>query len=183
MNKRNAAAGFLLLCGAMLSGCGAAKETSAQMDSGNGMVHVGIMNTKGESIGSAMLSEKADGVHILIEASKLKPGLHGFHIHETGKCDPPEFTTAGAHLNPEGKQHGFENPKGPHDGDLLNLEVGSDGTVKAELVDKRVTLVKDKPNSLLKAGGTSLIIHEGPDDYKTDPAGNSGARVACGVIK
>jgi Cu-Zn family superoxide dismutase len=183
MNRANLAAGLLLLTGTVLSGCGAAKETAGRMDSGGGAVNVSLINAKGEPIGKALITEMADGVHIGIEASKLTPGKHGFHIHQTGKCDPPDFKTAGEHLNPGGKQHGFENPKGPHDGDLLNLEAGPDGTAKGEFVDNRVTLAKGKPNSLLKDGGTSLVIHQDPDDYKTDPAGNSGARVACGVIQ
>src|SRR5690606_6773260 len=105
------------------------------------------------------------------------------HIHETGKCDPPEFKTAGAHFNPSEKQHGFNNPKGFHSGDLPNIEVNEDGSVNVEIITAAVTLEKKKPNSLLKKGGTSLIFHEKADDYITDPAGNSGARIACGIIK
>ncbi|UVI29252.1 superoxide dismutase family protein [Paenibacillus spongiae] len=185
MNKKmHFTAAVLLFIGTALSGCGASAETLAKMEAeGSGMIRIGIINTKGETIGLARLTEQVDGVHIKIEASKLSPGKHGFHVHEYGLCEGPDFKTAGAHLNPEGRQHGFLNSKGSHDGDLPNLEVGPEGTAKAEFVDNRMTLAKSKPNSLLKQGGTSLVIHEGADDYRTDPAGNSGARIACGVIK
>ncbi|MCR8631802.1 superoxide dismutase family protein [Paenibacillus radicis (ex Xue et al. 2023)] len=143
---------------------------------------IDIMDSKGAKVGTAALSEAVEGVRLQVEVSGLPPGVHGIHIHQTGVCTAPDFNSAGAHFNPEGKKHGFENPEGYHAGDLLNLEIGSDGKGKAELIDKKVTLVKDKANSLLKPGGTALVIHEAADDYKTDPAGNSGARIACGVI-
>ena len=114
--------------------------------------------------------------------SQLPPGKHGIHIHAVGKCEGPAFTTAGGHLNPDAKKHGKENPEGPHAGDLLNLEVKADGTAKATLLDTMVTL-GDGPNSVFHEGGTAIVIHEKEDDYKTDPAGNSGARIACGVIQ
>jgi Cu-Zn family superoxide dismutase len=149
--------------------------------SGSGK-RIDIVNSKGVKTGSAQFSQTPDGVKIQVEVAGLPPGKHGIHFHEKAVCEVPDFKTAGEHLNPEGKQHGFENPLGPHAGDLPNLDIGSDGKGKAEFVSKRVTLEKDKANSLLKPGGTSLIIHEGPDDYKTDPSGNSGARIACGAI-
>jgi Cu-Zn family superoxide dismutase len=159
-----------------------ATEMEKRKDAADVGKHIDIINGSGAKIGSAMLYPLADGVKIQVEASGLAPGMHGIHIHQNGVCTAPDFTSAGAHLNPTGKQHGFDNPLGPHVGDLMNLEVGADGIGKAELVNKMVTLTKDKPNSLLKQGGTSLVIHEAADDYKTDPAGNSGARIACGVI-
>ncbi|MDR0271465.1 superoxide dismutase family protein [Paenibacillus sp.] len=142
-----------------------------------------IIDTKGVEVGTAVLTQKADVVHIHVEAKSLPPGEHGIHFHENGKCDPPDFMTSGAHLNPESKEHGFKNPKGFHAGDLLNLVVKADGTVNQDLESKTVTLKKDLPNSLLKSGGTSLMIHEKADDYVTDPTGNSGARIACSVIR
>jgi Cu-Zn family superoxide dismutase len=143
---------------------------------------IDIINGKGSKVGTAKLSQTAQGVKISVDVAGLTPGKHGIHIHQTGVCEAPDFKTAGEHFNPEGKKHGFENPEGPHAGDLPNLEVGSDGRGKAEFVDAKVTLEKDKANSLLKPGGTSLVIHEKVDDYKTDPAGNSGGRIACGAI-
>jgi superoxide dismutase, Cu-Zn family len=117
-----------------------------------------------------------------VNVSQLPPGKHGIHVHAVGKCDGPAFTTAGGHLNPDTKKHGKDNPEGPHAGDLLMIEAKADGTAKATLLDTMVTL-GDGPNSVFHEGGTSIVIHEKEDDYKTDPAGNSGARIACGVIQ
>ena len=140
-----------------------------------------IKNEQGEVAGSAKLSEVPEGVAIDIQVSGLTPGKHGIHIHEFGKCEGPDFKSSGGHFNPTGKKHGHENPEGPHAGDLGNLEAGEDGTAKAVLLAQGATL-SEGPNSLLKADGSSIMIHAGPDDEITDPAGNSGARVACGVI-
>lgn len=144
---------------------------------------VKIINSKGENIGTASLSQVGDKVQVLIEAQNLPPGTHGTHFHEVGRCDTPDFKTAGEHLNPRHKQHGFKNPKGFHAGDLPNIEVGTDGKVRANLATKEVTFEKGKPNSLLRPGGISLIIHEKADDYFTDPSGNSGGRIACAAIQ
>lgn len=144
---------------------------------------VELIGTDGQKTGQAELTQMSKGVHIKVEAFNLSPGKHGFHIHESGTCEPPDFSSAGAHFNPMNKQHGFNNPKGTHAGDLPNLTVQEDGTVKAEMVAKKVTLEEGQQNSLLRPGGTSLVIHAREDDYKTDPAGNSGDRVACGRIQ
>jgi Cu-Zn family superoxide dismutase len=140
-----------------------------------------LKNAKGEAVGNATLTEGPGGVKIAIQASKLPPGPHGFHIHAVGKCDPPDFTSAGGHFNPHGKKHGLKSPEGPHAGDLPNLVVGADGAAKAEVVAAQVTL-KEGKNSLFQPGGTALVIHANPDDEKTDPTGNAGGRIACGVI-
>ncbi|MNC48765.1 Superoxide dismutase-like protein YojM precursor [compost metagenome] len=144
---------------------------------------VELIGTNGAKVGQAELTQMSRGVHIKVEAFNLVPGKHGFHIHESGKCEPPGFESAGSHFNPMNKQHGFDNPNGPHAGDLPNLFVGTDGTVTAEMVAKYVTLAEGHPNSLIRPGGTSLVIHENADDYKTDPSGNSGGRIACGRIQ
>lgn len=146
-------------------------------------VTVDLINSKGLSIGKALLKQEKDGVRVQVDAASIPEGQHGLHFHENGKCAAPDFQTAGAHLNPDMKKHGLNNPQGAHNGDLPNLTAGADGKVKAEVVAKNVTLEKGKPNSLLKAGGTALVIHEKADDYVTDPSGNSGARIACGVIQ
>ena len=143
---------------------------------------VELTNSSGEKIGKATLTEMKDGVLISIQASKLSPGQHGIHFHETGICTLPDFKTAGEHFKPGQKEHGLKNPKGRHEGDLPNLDVKADGTVATEMVSKTVTLKKGK-NSLLKRGGTSLVIHEKSDDQRTNPSGSSGDRIACGVIE
>ena len=143
-----------------------------------------LINQDSETIGKAALTETEKGVAISIEAEGLPPGAHGFHIHEYGICQPEKkFETAGAHFNPFNKEHGTLNPKGPHAGDLPNLIVQNDGTVADKIAADLVTLKKGEKNSLIENGGTALIIHADPDDYKTDPAGNAGERIACGIIK
>ena len=122
----------------------------------------------------------AGGLRITATAAGLPPGPHGFHVHTTGKCDAPGFTTAGGHLNPMGKMHGTDNPMGSHLGDLPNLIVRADGTasLSRRLSGDAATLT----SALFDADGTAIVVHAGPDDYKTDPSGNSGARIACGVL-
>ena len=144
--------------------------------------HADIVNAQGQKIGTAHIVAEKKGLKIEVQVSQLPPGTHGIHVHAVGKCEGPDFKTAGGHLNPDSKQHGKDNPAGPHAGDLLNIEVKADGTAKATLLDTMVTL-GDGPNSLFHEGGTAIVIHEKADDYKTDPAGNSGARIACGVIQ
>lgn len=144
--------------------------------------HAEIVDAQGEKIGTARIQPSGSGVQISVQVSQLTPGVHGIHIHSVGKCEGPTFASAGPHLNPASKQHGKDNPKGPHAGDLLNITVNADGTVSAVLDATEATLA-DGPNSVFHEGGTALVIHAGVDDYKTDPAGNSGARIACGVIQ
>jgi superoxide dismutase, Cu-Zn family len=140
-----------------------------------------LRNAQGTVVGHARLTQEPGGVRLEVDVSRLTPGLHGFHIHAVGTCEPPGFTSAGGHFNPDGKQHGHKNPAGPHAGDLPNLMVGPDGSGRADLAAPDVTLAGGA-HSLFQPGGTSLVIHADPDDERTDPAGNSGARVACGVI-
>jgi Cu-Zn family superoxide dismutase len=177
----------LLTCGMgiLISGCAnKTAMTNVQLDSSADQeLKVQIINTQGEPIGYALLSESAEGVKINVQVSKLPPGLHGIHFHEKGSCEPPDFTSAGAHFNPYGKQHGLNNPQGYHSGDLPNLVVDEQGKANTAFVTQAVTLKQGKLTSLRKDGGTSLIIHEKVDDLKTDPSGNSGNRIACGVVK
>lgn len=146
-------------------------------------VKLPIKNTKGKKIGKAVLTQLEGGVKVHVEVSGLTPGLHGIHFHEVGQCTPPDFKTAGEHFNPTHKHHGLLNPEGPHAGDLPNLIIDERGKGRMNVFTRLVTLKHGEPNSLLKKGGTSLVIHAKPDDEKTDPSGNSGARIACGVIR
>lgn len=177
-----------LLAGAAvlgLAGCAAA-GTIADTQT------VTVRDVAGRTVGTALLTPAADGVQVVLSVNGLPAGTHGFHIHMNGVCDPsppPDsvgrvepFRTAGPHFNPTSRQHGFENPAGYHRGDLRNVEVGADGRGGGSSVALGATLTGGGPNSLRKPGGTSLIVHASADDYRTDPSGNSGARIACGVI-
>jgi superoxide dismutase, Cu-Zn family len=139
-----------------------------------------LKNAAGETVGDATLTETPHGVLVRVNLTRAAPGAHAFHIHETGKCEPP-FTSAGGHFNPMKRQHGIENPMGMHAGDLTNIQVPSSGALTFEVVDRDVTL-KPGANSLTDADGSAIVIHDKADDYKTDPAGNAGDRVICGAI-
>jgi superoxide dismutase, Cu-Zn family len=144
---------------------------------------VDLINTDGKKTGLAVLTQMQKGVLVQVYIEGLKPGRHGFHVHETGKCDAPKFESAGGHFNPTHKKHGYNNPAGYHAGDIPNLVVDENGIGKGEFFVDAVSLEIDQANSLLDQDGSTLMIHSGADDYSTDPAGNSGDRVACGVIE
>jgi len=156
---------FVALLGLLLVGLPSTAGAQAKAE---------LKDAQGKVVGTAMLNAVSGGVKIALKASGLKTGDHGFHIHAVGKCEPPAFTSAGGHVNPGNKKHGKKNPEGAHAGDLPNLKVGGDGTGSIDVTAGGVTL-KD-------VAGLALVIHADPDDEKTDPTGNSGARVACGVI-
>jgi Cu-Zn family superoxide dismutase len=141
-----------------------------------------LKDAKGNEVGSADLIQVDDGVLLRLALKSLPPGEHAFHVHTLGKCEPP-FDSAGGHFNPTSKKHGMMSVEGHHAGDMPNLIIPPSGELKLEVVNTMITLEKGKPDSALKPDGTTLIIHAAPDDYKTDPTGNAGARIACGVIE
>ena len=139
-------------------------------------------NAEGQRIGVATFTDSGGAPRLEISVSQLPPGLHGFHVHAAGVCTPPDFKSAGGHLNPGDKHHGRLNPEGPHLGDLPNLEVGANGSADTAFTVPPALLGSGE-GSLLQLEGTSLVIHAGPDDERTDPSGNSGERIACAVIE
>ena len=142
-----------------------------------------MKDAQGNTVGLATFTEDTSSlVRINVNARGLTPGLHGIHIHNKGNCTGPSFTSAGEHYNPLGKEHGLNNPKGPHAGDLPNINVGEDGIGHFNVTTDLVTL-SPGPTTLFTVNGTSLVIHSGPDDQITNPAGNSGVRIICGVIE
>lgn len=141
--------------------------------------HADLRDLQGKPVGRATLTQFPDGVLIRAELTGLPPGPHGMHIHAAAKCEPP-FKSAGGHFNPGGSHHGLMN-SGFHAGDLPNAHVLGNGEAVVEAFTTAVTLDTGK-SGLFGSEGTSLVVHAGPDDYKSDPAGNSGDRIACGVI-
>ena len=168
----------LLSLAVLLILAGAMTVVKADDDSASAELH----NANGESVGTVAMTQTDDGVKIVLDVSHLSPGMHAFHIHGTGKCDAPDFKSAGGHFNPEGKEHGLKNPKGHHAGDMENFEADAEGSAHVEVVNPAVTLGEGK-NSVFQPNGTAFVIHEKADDEMSDPAGNAGGRVACGVIE
>ena len=147
-------------------------------------IKVDLVNSQGQPAGKAVFLQKKSGVEIKVSLVNTPFGDHGVHIHQNPVCEGPDFKSAGGHFNPDSKQHGFQNAMGHHAGDTpSNLSVGEDHNGTAKYMLTAVTLQPGAPNSLLSNGGTSIIVHEHADDMKTDPSGNSGNRIACGVIK
>ena len=164
---------FSFVALAVLLGAGTA---SAQMK------HVSLKDAKGADVGMAMISPaKGGGVSIDLDVHGLPPGEHALHFHAVPKCEGPDFTSATGHFNPAMKKHGMQNPEGPHAGDMANFTVDAKGAAKTTITNANVSMGAEA-NSIYANGGTALMIHGAADDMKTDPAGNAGPRIACGVI-
>lgn len=141
-----------------------------------------LQDPDGNSVGQVELSEIPNGVHILATLRDLPPGTHAIHIHETGACEPPDFESAGGHFNPTDANHGWLDPGGPHAGDLPNIHVPDSGMLTVEYFNMLITM-DEGANTVFDDDGSAVVIHEGADDYTTDPAGDAGSRIACGVIE
>ncbi|WHX99817.1 superoxide dismutase family protein [Neobacillus sp. DY30] len=142
---------------------------------------VKMINDKGDSVGTVKFQEVSSGIKLTFDLKKIPPGEHAVHIHDKGECKTPEFKSSGKDLNPDDKKHGLLHPEGAHEGDLPNIIVEDDGTVKAELMAPRVTLKEGKA-TLIRKDGTTIVIHEEKDDGMSQPEGDSGGIIACGKI-
>ena len=139
-----------------------------------------LKDAKGAEVGNVTLTATPSGVLMSLDLTAVPAGEHAFHVHAVGKCEGPDFKSAGPHFNPDETKHGLMNPDGPHAGDMPNLHVPSDGKLQIEVLNPTVTLSSE--SALLDEDGSAVIVHTSADDYKTDPAGNAGDRIACGVV-
>ena len=171
-----------LLAAIALAACGGQARGPEGTKLPDPIANASLLDTSGAQVGLATFSEVGGEGQMGISVSGLSPGRHGMHIHETGACTPPGFESAGSHFNPGSKKHGLENPEGPHAGDMPNLVVEADGSADTT-VTVPASLLAQGPESMLGAQKHAFVIHADPDDQKTDPSGNSGSRVVCGVIE
>lgn len=173
-------AGAVALAGCNNMGGGeaaSAGSTAMEAPTAPGGAEAILRTADGTTVGRVMARESGGAIRVMVEGSGMPPGTHGAHVHAVGRCDPPSFESAGPHWNPTTKQHGMMNPMGPHAGDAPNLTVGTDGRGTLDTTLPAGTLA-----GLLDADGSAFVIHAGPDDMHTDPSGNSGGRIACGVF-
>lgn len=173
------AAFVLTACASGPTDGGEPARTSARSQPGDAL---DLRDAQGQVRARATVKQSGDSLRVRVEAIGMTPGSYGAHIHSVGRCDAPAFTTAGPHWNPNAQMHGKDNPRGMHKGDLPNLVVSTDGRGSFEYTIPNAGLSGMGPNRLFDADGAAVVIHAAPDDYRTDPSGNSGARIACGVL-
>jgi len=166
---------FLILSFSLLA------NTAFGLPQASQLLQVDLKDGSGKKVGSAKITEGKTGVTLHLEVEGLTPGDHAVHFHEKGVCTGPDFKSAGGHFNPTHKEHGLEDAKGHHSGDMRNFTVGTLGKAVVDVKDESVTL-GNGVTSLFQVGGTSIVIHAKPDDYKSQPAGNAGDRGVCGEI-
>ncbi len=173
---------FAIACAASIAACAHAPAPLNRI----AVAYSTIKNTAGDTRGTAELWQDADNVvHVEVQVTGMPPGSHGIHFHAVGSCESTSagaFAAAGGHFNPLGRQHGLDNPAGPHGGDAPNFTVNADGTGRASFTTDRISLT-DGSTSLFDADGSAIVIHAAADDQISQPAGNSGARIACGVVR
>lgn len=177
---RSAIVSLAALALAGLAGCGPAKRTdqAATEAASDAPVAVATLRTgAGGPAGTASVGEESGALSLTLRLEGLPPGVHGVHVHAVGKCDGPGFESAGSHWNPAEKQHGLENPRGHHAGDMPNLTIGADGGGTLTYLLRGATA-----SGLLDEDGSAIVVHAAADDQQTDPSGNSGDRIACGVF-
>ena len=181
--------GLFLLCSGIISAQAPTPASpTGPAQSGRGSsgesatAHATLVDAKGTTVGEAQLQETPHGVLLQLALKDIPAGRHALHVHGAGKCEAPAFTTAGGHYAPDGRKHGLQSPEGPHTGDLPNIDVPASKALVTEQFVAHVTL-KPGPRSLLDADGSAIVVHAGPDDHRTDPAGDAGGRIACGVIR
>jgi len=172
---------FVAIAGCATSGPSAGSSATASASTSPASARAVMHDQSGRELGTLTLSESGQVFVTTGTLQHLAPGIHGIHIHTVGSCEGT-FTSAGGHWNPTGKQHGFENPMGPHLGDLQNITAGADSTAEIAVSNRGGGILRGV-GGLLDTDGAAVVVHAGPDDYRTDPAGNSGARIACGVLR
>jgi Cu-Zn family superoxide dismutase len=170
MERKSVFAGFLLAAGLVFAMPAVAADTASAV----------LEDKDGKEVGKVDLSDTPSGVLMRLDLTAVPPGEHALHLHTVGKCEPPDFKSAGGHFNPDDTKHGLMSDEGPHAGDLPNIYVPETGKITIEVLAPLVTLSGER--ALLDDDGSAIVIHDGADDALTDPAGNAGKRIACGVI-
>lgn len=168
----------LALIVVFLLGCASARTSNTTMTTATAT----LRNASGTSLGVVRLESVAGGVRLTGPLNGLTPGAHGIHLHAVGRCDAPGFASAGDHFNPRNMKHGLVNPEGPHAGDMPSIAADADGRAVVDHTTALVTL-GNGGNTVFDADGTAVVVHASADDQRTDPSGNSGSRIACGVVE